>query len=110
MKLLKWILALLGVAAIIGAGVWLGVFAFDMQEIVGAAQRYDSARHIANPSITTAAIAGVALGGGLLLGLGLGLPGRTAGQIRNKALDDAAARRQSEVQSRATGPDQITKG
>lgn len=110
MKFLKVVLALLGVAGIIGAGAWLAVFAFDMQEIVGAAQRYDSARHITNPSITTLGIAGVALGGGLLLGLGLGLPNRTSRQIRNAALDDATALREAEIRTRAAGTGEITEG
>ena len=54
MKPLKWLLGLLGLAALVGAGVWLFRFGWDMQEIIGAAQRYDSARSIQDPFVTTA--------------------------------------------------------
>lgn len=111
MKFLKILLAVLGVAAIIAAAVLLGRFALDSRELIGAAQRYDSAKAIQDPFVTTSLIAGVSAVAGLFLGLGLGLPSRTAGQIRNAALDDAANRRQAEVRSRADGgPGQIAQG
>lgn len=101
MKALKWILGVVGLIGIIAAIAWIVVFAFDMQEIIGAAQRYDSARTIANPSITTSMIAGLAALAGLLLGLGLGLPSRTSGQIRRDALDEANAARSEAIGRRA---------
>lgn len=112
MKFLKWVLAIIGVAGLIAAAVLLGKFALDARELIGAAQRYDSARQIQDPFVTTALIAGVSAAAGMLLGLGLGLPSRTAGQIRNAALDGASSRREAEIRSRAagTGPDEITQG
>lgn len=110
MKILKWVLAIIGVAGLIAAIVLLGKFALDARELIGAAQRYDSARSIQDPFVTTALIAGISAAGGLLLGVGLGMPSRTAGSIRNAALDDAAARREAEIRGRAAGPDQITQG
>lgn len=104
MKPLKWLLILLGVAAVAGAAVWLFRFGWDMQEIIGAAQRYDSARVIANPVTTTTMIAGVALGAGLLLGLGFGLPSHTSGQIRKRTLDEVNAGRNAAIASKANEP------
>lgn len=102
MKFLKWVLGLLGVAAAVAAGVWLFRFGWDMQELIGAAQRYDSARVIPNPVTTTTMIAGVALAAGLLVGLALGLPARTAGQIRKGALDEVNAGRTAAVADERT--------
>ncbi len=105
MKFLKWVLVILGIAGVIAAAVLLGRFALDSRELIGAAQRYDGGRQIADPFVTTSLIAGVGAAAGLLLGLGIGLPTRTAGQIRNATLDAASARREAEIRSRATdGP------
>ena len=87
MKFLKWTLAILGVAAVIALAVLLGQFALEARELLGAAQRYDSARAIRDPFVSASLIGAVGLLAGLLLGLGVGLPGRTAGQIRSKALE-----------------------
>lgn len=108
MKPIKWILGLLGLAAVAGAGVWLFRFGWDMQEIIGAAQRYDSARVIANPVTTTAMIAGISLAAGLLLGLGLGLPSRTSGQIRKRTLDEVNAGRSAAIATKATRANEDT--
>ena len=110
MKPLKWMPTLLGLAAVAGAGVWLFRFGWDMQEIIGAAQRYDSARVIANPVTTTAMIAGVSLGAGLLLGLGLGQPGRTSGQIRRSALDEVNAGRSKSIADKAAERTALPEG
>ena len=103
MKVLKWILGLLGVAAVVGAAVWLFRFGWDMQELIGAAQRYDSARAIPNPVTTTTMIAGVSAAAGLLLGLAVGLPTRTRGQIRNATLDEVNAGRNPAIAHKAAG-------
>ncbi len=110
MKPLKWILGLLGLAAVAVAGFWLFRFGWDMQEIIGAAQRYDSARVIANPVTTTATIAGIALGAGLLLGLGLGLPARTPGQVRRQALDEVNAGRSKAIADKAAERTALPEG
>lgn len=110
MKPIKWLLMLLGVAAVAGAGVWLFRFGWDMQEIIGAAQRYDSARVIANPVTTTTMIAGVALGAGLLLGLGLGLPTRTPGQIRRATLDEVNSGRSAVIANKAAERSALPEG
>ena len=110
MKPIKWLLALLGLAAVAGAGVGLFRFGWDMQEIIGAAQRYDSARVIANPVTTTVMIAGVTLAAGLLLGLGLGLPNRTSGQIRRATLDEVNSGRSAAIATKASQRSALPEG
>lgn len=111
MKFLKWLLALVGVVGLVAAGVLLGKFALDSRELIGAAQRYSGAIAIQDPFISAMLIAGIAAAGGLVLGIALGMPSRTAGQIRNQALDNASVRREAEIRSRADGGSgQITQG
>ena len=93
MKFLKWTLAILGVGAVIALAVLLGQFALESRELIGAAQRYDSARAIRDPFESASLIGGVGVAAGLLLGLGLGLPNRTANQIRAKALEGQGSTR-----------------
>lgn len=106
MKVIKATLALLGIAGIVAVVVLLGKFWLDSKTLLGAAQRYDSGSNYLDPMVSASIITGVTAVSFFLLGLGLGLPKQTAGRIRNKALDDASARRQSEIASRATGTDQ----
>ena len=53
MKVLKVVLAVVGIAGIVAAAVLLGRFALDSRELIGAAQRY-TGNPIADPFMTTA--------------------------------------------------------
>lgn len=100
MKILKVLFALIGLAGLIAAGIYLAQVLFDMQNIMGAANsgRSQQMPSPMNKIYITSGLAGL---GGLLLGLGLGLPSRLAGGIRKEALRDAATKRETEIRSRA---------
>ncbi|WP_300081007.1 hypothetical protein [Propioniciclava sp.] len=100
MKILKVLFAGVAVAGVVYAGVLLAQFALDARELVGAAARYTD-RSIPDPFQSTSFIAGIAAAAGLALGLAIGLPGRTAGQVRRATLDEANARRTNEIGNRA---------
>ncbi len=110
MKILKWLLAIVGVAGLIAVGVLLAKFALDSRELIGAAQRYTGATPIQDPFVSASLIAAVAAGAGVVLGLGLGLPNRTASSIRHAALDGASAKREAEIRARATGGGELPQG
>lgn len=103
MKYLKTILMIVALIAFVVAGVLIGKYALDTQMLMGAAQRYDATTKVINPFSSMLVILAVGVGGAFLLGLGLGLPKRTAHAIRDEALDAATAQRQSAIQNRATG-------
>lgn len=91
MKFLKWILVLLGLAALIAAGVLYYMNWLDLREIRGALRTYNSP----DLNIPTKGIGYSMLAsglGGLLLGWGIGLPTRTGRGIRNQYRDDLEAR------------------
>ena len=108
MKFLKILFILLGLAGLIAAGVFLGLNWVDIGKLLAAANNDKSGALNPDPMGRIYLMSGLTAIGGLLLGLGLGLPSRTAGQIRNSALDSAAARRQDEIRTRATG--QVEQG
>lgn len=90
MKILKIALAALGVIGLIVAGYLLARFALDARELIGAAQRYDSAKAIQSPFTTTAMLTGLGVLAGFLLGLAAGLPMLTRHQLRRELADEAA--------------------
>ncbi len=90
MKILKIALAALGVVGLIVAGYLLARFALDARELIGAAQRYDSAKAIESPFTTTAILTGIGVLAGFLLGLAAGLPLLTRGQVRKQLAAEAA--------------------
>ncbi|WP_232548932.1 hypothetical protein [Propioniciclava soli] len=100
MKILKVLLAVLGVAGLVAAGVLLARFALDSRELIGAAQRY-TGNVIPDPFMTTAMLTGIGAATGLALGLAIGLPNRTSGQIRRATLDEVNTRRTTEIGNRA---------
>jgi hypothetical protein len=110
MKFLKVLLALLGIAAVIGAAVLLGQFALDSRELIGAAQRYDGGRVIRDPFVTTSMLTGIGAAAGLLLGLAIGLPARTRGQIRRDTLDEVNRDRNAAIANRAAERTAIPEG
>lgn len=100
MKILKILLALLGLAGLIAGGIYLAQVLFDMQNIMGAANAGRS-QQMASPMNKIYITTGLGALGGLLLGLGLGMPSRLAGGIRKEALQTAAAKRETEIKNRA---------
>lgn len=102
MKVLKWLLVLVGVAALIGAIVYTYLGWLDLQRLVAAAEAMRSAPQ-PNPQQEIVLAIGLALGSGLALGVGLGMPRRTAGRIRKEALESSAAAREAEIRQRAAG-------
>lgn len=91
MKFLKWLFVLLGIAALIAAGVLYYMNWLDLREVRGALRTYNSPDlNIPSQRILYCVLAsGI---GGLLLGWGLGLPTRTARGIRNNYKDDLESR------------------
>lgn len=110
MKFLKVLLALVGIAGVIWAAIMLGQFALDSRELIGAAQRYDSAKAIKDPFATTATLTGLGAAAGLLLGLAIGLPGRTRGQIRKATLDEVNADRNAAIATKAAERTALPEG
>lgn len=104
MKVLKWLLVLLGVAGIIAAAVYSYLSWFNLQKLVAVAESMRSAPQV-NPQQQMALAIGLALLGAFLFGIGLGMPRRSAGQIRRQALESAAATREAEIRGRATATD-----
>lgn len=109
MKILKVVLALVGIAGVIWAAVLLGQFALDARELMGAAARYTD-RTVADPFQSSAVIAGIAAATGLAFGLALGLPLRTPGQIRRATLDEVNTRRTTEIGNRAASHTALPEG
>lgn len=86
MKFLKWILALLGVAALVAAGALLVNIVWDMGKLMAAVRSYNTG--IKDPTMRIYYTAGLAALGGLLLGWGIGLPTRTGRGIRKAYRSD----------------------
>lgn len=89
MKILKYLLLILGVVGLVVTGVLVGKFALDAQLLIGAAQRYDQQSKYIDPFQAMLVILAAGAAGAFLVGLGAGLPRRTAGAIRGEALDSA---------------------
>ncbi|MFC6358363.1 hypothetical protein [Luteococcus peritonei] len=98
MKFLKWLLALLGIAALIAAGALLYMSWLDLRSLWAAIRTYNNAG-LRNPMRNVFLMAGLASLGGLLLGWGLGLPSRTGRSVRN------AYKRDLEAQGIAVDPE-----
>lgn len=101
MKILKWLLVVLGLAGLIGAGVFTYLGWSELQKLVAAAESTGSAPQ-ANPQQQVLIAIGLAVVGGFVLGLGMAMPRRTVGKIRNETLQSVAVARDSEIRQRAT--------
>jgi len=102
MKILKWLLVLLGVAGGVGAGVYAFRGWLELRNLVAVAESMRSAPQI-NPQQELALAIGLAALGGLLLGLGLAMPRRTAAGIRKETLESVADAKEADIRRRATG-------
>ncbi len=110
MKILKLLFAVVGLVGLVAAGVYLFRLYMDLQLIMGAANTGRSANVLASPMPVIGLVAGLAGVGGLLLGLAIGLPGRTAGAIRKQALQDASDIREASIRRRVGGLDDAPAG
>jgi hypothetical protein len=106
MKFLKILLMLVGLAGFVAGALFLGMNWVDLGKLLAAANTNKSGNLFPDPMPRIYLTSGLLAAGGLLLGIGLGLPNRTAGQVRKEALDTAAAQRQAEIRGRVAPPDQ----
>lgn len=102
MKPLKLTLSVLGLIALVAGGIYLSFVWVSTGQLLAAANANKSANLLPSPMTNIFITAALAAGGGLLLGLGIGMPIRTRGQVRRAALDQAAQKRTDEIGSRAS--------
>ena len=102
MKILKALLVLLGLAGVIGAIVYTYLGWLDLRNLVAVAESMRSAPQ-PNPSQELMIGIGLALVGGLVLGIGIGMPRRSQGRIRKETLQAVATGREQEIRDRARG-------
>ena len=88
MKVLKNVFLVIGLLVILGAAGVLVKNAWDLRVLYEVAMANKSQPSVTNPTNLVLIGAALAVGGGVLLGLGIGLPRRTAGAIRTEALAD----------------------
>ena len=84
MKVLKAILALVGLVGLVAAGIYLGLVYIDNERLLAAANANKSGNLFPSPMTHIYISAGLGVVGGLLLGVGAALPLRTAGQLRRE--------------------------
>lgn len=102
MKILKWLVVVLGIAALVAAGYYTYRGWLDLRNLVAIAESLRSIPQV-NPQPQLMAGIGLALLAGLLLGAGLVMPRRTANRIRNETLQSVAVAREADIRSRALG-------
>ena len=88
MKVLKNVFLVLGLLVVIGAGALLVKNAWDLRILYEIAMANKSQPSVVNPTNLVLIGAGLAVAGGLLVGLGIGMPKRTAGAVRHQALEE----------------------
>ncbi|QGF23394.1 hypothetical protein [Raineyella fluvialis] len=107
MKVLKWLLVLVGVAGLIGAGVDTYLSWYQLQKLLAVVASAPNAAQL-DPTQEWALAIGLAAAGGLLLGIGLGMPRRSATRIRKQTLETSATVRDAEIRRRAVGTPPVT--
>jgi hypothetical protein len=88
MKVLKNVFLVLGLLVVAGAGALLVKNAWDLRILYEIAMANKSQPSIGNPTNLVLIGAGLAVAGGLLVGLGIGMPKRTAGSVRTATLEE----------------------
>lgn len=101
MKPLRMTLGILG-AALAGFGIYFMLkLSWDMNKIMGAANAAKTIDNLSNPMPRIWIAAGLGLGVGLLFGLAIGLPGRTARNVRRDTLRESADQREAAIRENA---------
>lgn len=100
MKALKALFALAGIIVLAVGGYYLFQSWVRIGQMMAIANANRSAEFV-SPINHVMLTAGLATAGAFLLGLGIGLPGRTAGAVRRKALQDAADARELQIRDKA---------
>ena len=88
MKVLKNVLLVIGLLVVAGAGALLVKNAWDLRILYEIAMANKSQPSVVNPTNLVLIGAGLAVVGGLLVGLGIGMPKRTAGSVRHETLEE----------------------
>ncbi len=88
MKVLKSGLLVVGLLAIAAAGALLVKNAWDLRILYEVAMANKSQPSVVNPTNLVLIGAGVGVVGGLLLGLGIGMPRRTANAVRHEIIEE----------------------
>lgn len=88
MKVLKNVFLVIGLVVVAGAAALLVKNAWDLRILYEIAMANKSQPSVGNPTNLVLIGAGLAVVGGLLVGLGIGMPKRTAGSVRHQTLED----------------------
>ena len=88
MKVLKSVFLVVGLLAIAGAAAMLVKNAWDLRILYEVAMANKSQPSVVNPTNLVLIGAGVGVIGGVLLGLGIGMPRRTANAVRHQTIED----------------------
>lgn len=108
MKILKGLFLVLGVAALAVGGFFLFQAWLEVRNLWAIANSMRS-QTSTNPVPTVMIAAGVGAVGGLLLGLGLGVPTRSRAAVRRQALQDASDAREAAIRQRVGGQERGTE-
>ncbi len=92
MKVLKNVFLVLGLLVVAGAGALLIKNAWDLRILYEIAMANKSQPSVGNPTNLVLIGAGLAAAGGVLLGMGIGMPKRTAGAVRHDAIEELQRR------------------
>lgn len=87
MKVLKNVFLVIGLLVVAGAGALLVKNAWDLRILYEIAMANKSQPSVLNPTNLVLIGAGLAVVGGLLVGLGIGMPKRTAGAVRHETIE-----------------------
>jgi hypothetical protein len=87
MKVLKSVLVVLGLLAVAGAAALLVKNVWDLRILYEVAMANKSQPSVGNPTNLVLVGAGLAAVGGVVLGLGIGLPRRTATAVRHDTIE-----------------------
>jgi hypothetical protein len=88
MKVLKSVLVVVGLLAVAGAAGLLVKNVWDLRILYEVAMANKSQPSVANPTNLVLIGAGLAVLGGLVLGVGAALPRRTAAAVRHETIEE----------------------
>ena len=88
MKVFAWLLAVVGLICTAASGALLVKNMWDLRILYEVAMANKSQASVVNPATMVLIGAGLAFAGGLLLGIGLGMPKKTRGSVREEAVEE----------------------